>query len=70
MGSEMCIRDRRKTGEQDDAKWIHAQIDARNQARKKKDFSTADKIRKQLLSKGIVLEDDGAGTKWKRVVKK
>ena len=55
----------RKTGEQDDAKWIHAQIDARNQARKKKDFSTADKIRKQLLSKGIVLEDDGAGSKWK-----
>ena len=53
-----------------DEQWIQTQIDARNQARAKKDFIKADQIREELLSKGIVLEDDASGTKWKRVDKK
>jgi cysteinyl-tRNA synthetase len=40
-------------------------IDARNLARKEKNWKGADEIRNDLLSKGIVLEDTPAGTTWK-----
>lgn len=58
-----------KKEEKNDEQWIQNRIDARNQARAKKDFVTSDQIREELLSKGIVLEDDVSGTKWKRVDK-
>ena len=38
----------------------------RTQARKNKDFALADKIRNDLLDRGIVLEDTREGVKWKR----
>ena len=41
-------------------------IENREQARKRRDFSVADKIRKDLLSRGIVLEDVAEGTRWKK----
>jgi cysteinyl-tRNA synthetase len=41
-------------------------IDLRAQARKKKDFKTADQIRSQLKDLGIILEDENTGTVWKR----
>ena len=41
-------------------------IARRTQARKNKDFALADKIRNDLLEKGIVLEDTREGVKWKR----
>ena len=40
-------------------------IQLRNQARKKKDFETADRIRNQLKDLSIVLEDEKTGTVWK-----
>jgi len=39
-------------------------IEKRQQARKDKDFALADKIRDDLLNKGIVLEDTREGVKW------
>jgi cysteinyl-tRNA synthetase len=39
-------------------------ITLRNAARKNKDFSTADKIRKALSDFGITLEDRPGGTEW------
>ena len=45
---------------------IEAMIEARQQARKNKDFAKADEIRDELLAKGILLEDTREGVKWKR----
>jgi cysteinyl-tRNA synthetase len=42
-------------------------INERNSARSKKDFRLADKIRDELLEKGIQLEDFAEGTKWKKI---
>lgn len=42
-------------------------IEERNVARANKDFALADKIRDDLLSRGIVLEDTKAGVRWKRI---
>ena len=47
-------------------KEIEQLIKKREDARKSRDFSTADKIRDQLSKKGIVLEDTADGVVWKR----
>jgi cysteinyl-tRNA synthetase len=46
---------------------IEGLIDQRNQARKNKDFAGADRIRQELASRGILLEDKPGGkTEWRR----
>lgn len=45
---------------------IEEMIQNRQDARKNKDWATADSIRDQLLSQGIVLEDTPQGVRWKR----
>ena len=52
-------------GGMDDAA-INAQIEARIAAKKSKNFAEADRIRKELLDAGIVLEDTPQGTTWRR----
>jgi cysteinyl-tRNA synthetase len=47
-----------------DATEIAKRIEARNAARKTKDFAEADRIRDELLNKGIVLKDGPEGTSW------
>ena len=47
--------------------WIEAQVAARNQARKSKDFKAADAIRAELRTKGVEIEDTPTGTKWRVV---
>ena len=41
-------------------------IDLRAEARKKKDFATADRIRNGLAEIGVTLEDRAGGTEWSR----
>jgi cysteinyl-tRNA synthetase len=45
---------------------IEQQIQARRAARAARNFAEADKIRKDLEARGILLEDTAAGTRWKR----
>ncbi len=45
---------------------IDALIEKRNEARKNKDWGTADQIRDKLKEMGIVLEDTPMGVKWYR----
>ncbi|MEM2429723.1 MAG: cysteine--tRNA ligase [Nitrososphaerales archaeon] len=44
-------------------------IELREEARRKKDWETADRLRNQLLEKGIILEDTPQGVRWKRKIK-
>lgn len=48
-----------------DPAWVEERIARRMQARQDKDFQTADRIRDELLDKGVILEDRPDGTGWK-----
>ena len=47
-----------------DERRIAERIEARAQAKKKREFALADEIRQELLGQGIVLQDSPAGTTW------
>ncbi|MFT8347472.1 cysteine--tRNA ligase [Clostridium saccharoperbutylacetonicum] len=46
---------------------IQELIDRRQQARKDRDFALADKIRDDLKSRNIILEDTSQGVRWKKI---
>ena len=54
--------ERERTGEF--AQRIQAAIEARNAARAAKNWAESDRIRDELLAKGIVLKDGPTGTTW------
>ena len=45
---------------------VQALIDEREEARRRRDYTRSDEIRDELAEQGIVLEDTGEGTRWKR----
>ncbi len=53
--------------EDPDSEAIQALVEQRNQARSNRDFELADAIRDRLTAMGIVLEDAGDITRWRRV---
>ena len=48
------------------AAYVEEMINKRKEAKKAKDFATADAIRDELLAKGIVIKDTREGTVWER----
>jgi cysteinyl-tRNA synthetase len=46
---------------------IQLKIEERQAARRRRDFSEADRIRQELLTRGIQLEDTRDGVRWKRI---
>lgn len=45
---------------------VETLIVARNAARKSRNFAESDRIRDELLARGIILEDGASGTRWRR----
>jgi cysteinyl-tRNA synthetase len=45
---------------------IEALIAARTAARKARDFAESDRLRDELVARGIILEDSANGTRWRR----
>jgi cysteinyl-tRNA synthetase len=49
------------------AAWVDERIAARRAARERREFAEADRIRQELVGRGIAIEDGPGGTKWKKV---
>ncbi|TVV43726.1 cysteine--tRNA ligase [Thalassolituus sp. C2-1] len=55
-----------QSGADVDEAWIQDMISKRAEAKKAKDFATADQVRDELLAQGIVLRDGPEGTSWSK----
>ncbi len=63
------FREREEKSAEEDSElvsWIEEQIALRKAAKKEKNFAEADRIRAELLDRGIVLRDTREGTTWER----
>jgi cysteinyl-tRNA synthetase len=47
--------------------WIEERLGARREARSRRDFAEADRIRAELTARGVTIEDAGGETRWKLV---
>ena len=55
----------RDTADAELVTWVDARIAARRDARIRRDFSEADRIRDELAQRGVAIEDAGGETRWK-----
>ena len=60
----MRLSEKKASNSDVDEQWIVMKINERKEARQNKDWATSDKIRDELLAKGIKLEDTKDGTTW------
>ena len=49
------------------ARWVDERLAARRDARTRRDFATADGIRKEIEGRGVAIEDGAQGTRWKKL---
>src|SRR5207248_2343982 len=47
------------------ASWADERVAARQAARARRDFKEADRIRDELVARGVIIEDTPRGTTWK-----
>ena len=45
--------------------WVEKKLEDRREAKKRRDFASADAIRAELAGRGVVIEDTPAGPKWR-----
>lgn len=65
MNGVLDIVPDREVADQGLATWVAERLAARKAARAGRNFAEADRIRAELLEKGIVIEDGPSGTSWK-----
>ena len=65
LGAPLGILQKSTKGSLEDE--VETLIEARQKARKERDFAMADKIRDDLKARGIILEDTPQGVRWKKV---
>jgi cysteinyl-tRNA synthetase len=66
LGLEEAVKGGSDAADDEFTREIEELIAKRAEAKKAKDFKTADNIRQNLKEKGIILEDGPAGTVWRR----
>ncbi len=49
------------------ARWVEEKLVARKDARARREFAEADRIRGEIEGRGVAIEDSPQGTKWKKV---
>jgi cysteinyl-tRNA synthetase len=54
-----------RTADGDLASWVEERLASRAEARKQRDFALADRIRDELLERGVSIEDTPAGPRWR-----
>jgi cysteinyl-tRNA synthetase len=67
INSVLDIVPDRGTEEPELVSWVEGRLAARRAARESRNFGEADRIRGELVERGIAIEDTVDGTKWKRV---
>ncbi len=65
LGLEVGVMSGARAGDLDDAA-VLALVEARDAARRARDFAEADRIRAELAQRAVVLEDTPSGTVWHR----
>ena len=66
MNGVLDIVPDREVADQGVAAWVEERLAARKAARAARNFAEADRIRAELLAKGVVIEDTATGTVWKQ----
>jgi cysteinyl-tRNA synthetase len=66
MNGVLDITPSREVADEELTEWVEERLAARKAARAQRDFAEADRIRAELLAKGVVIEDTPSGTVWKR----
>ena len=60
------IDEKKVDASDDEVAWIEGKLIERTNAKKNKDWSTADLIRDELKAKGITIVDTAEGAKWSK----
>ncbi|HET7275353.1 MAG TPA: cysteine--tRNA ligase [Longimicrobiaceae bacterium] len=60
----LALADQESEGDDDLVAWVDERIEARQSARKDRDFARADAIRDELAARGVIVEDTPHGPRW------